>query len=71
MAKKKDPMSFREPYQGIIKNYYNNIDIASRRWVETGDPGYSWQYHRLIKELCDLKEWIKKEEKKLTESGDL
>lgn len=46
-----------------------NIDIASEQYTKTGDTGYLWQYERLKKELCELKEEIKAKEAKAF--GDL
>ena len=61
----KDPLEFRGPYQSIIKNLINNINICSRRWVETGDTGYGVAMKRYIKEVEELKTFIKKEEIRL------
>ena len=62
---KKDPLEFRGPYQGIIKNLLNNIDICSRRQFETGDAGYGVSMKGYIKEVEELKTFIKKEEIRL------
>ena len=62
---KKDPLEFRHQYQGIIKNLINNINICSRRWVETGEPGYGVAMKRYIQEVEELKTFIKKEELRL------
>ena len=62
---KKDPLEFRGPYQGIIKNLINNINICSRRWVETGYDGYGVAMKGYIKEVEELKTFIKKEEIRL------
>ena len=62
---KKDPLEFRKPYQQIIRNLINNINICSRRWVETGDPGYGVAMKRYIQEVEELKTFIKKEEIRL------
>ena len=62
-------LKIREPYQKIIHNLSRNIDIASEQYTRTGDPGYMWQYERLKKELCELKEEIKAKEAKAF--GDL
>ena len=61
----KDPLEFRGPYQSVIRNLINNINICSRRWVETGDAGYGVAMKRYIKEVEELKTFIKKEELKL------
>ena len=61
----KDALEFRGPYQGIIRNLINNINICSRRWVETGDPGYGVAMNRYIEEVEELKTFIKKEELRL------
>ena len=55
-------LEFRQQYQGIIKNLINNINICSRRWVETGDAGYGVAMKGYIKEVEELKTFIKKEE---------
>ncbi len=62
---KKDPLGFRHQYQGIIRNLINNINICSRRWVETGDAGYGVAMKRYIEEVEELKTFIKSEEKRL------
>ncbi len=63
MTGKKNPLEFRQPYYNIIKNLLNNIDICSRRLFETGDAGYRVAMKRYIKEVEELKTFIKKEEK--------
>lgn len=62
-------LKIREPYQKIIQNLSRNIDIASEQYTRTGDTGYLWQYERLKKELCELKEEVKAKEAKAF--GDL
>ena len=62
---KEDPLGFRHQYQGIIRNLINNINICSRRWFETGDPGYGVAMKGYIKEVEELKTFIKKEELRL------
>ena len=61
----KEPLEFRGPYQSVIRNLINNINICSRRWVETGDAGYGVAMKRYIKEVEELKTFIKKEELRL------
>ena len=61
----KEPLDFRQQYQGIIKNLINNINICSRRQFETGDPGYGVAMKGYIKEVEELKTFIKKEEIRL------
>ena len=61
----KEPLDFRQQYQGIIKNLINNINICSRRQFETGDPGYGVAMKGYIKEVEELKTFIKKEELRL------
>ena len=58
----KDPLEFRGPYQSVIRNLINNINICSRRWVETGYDGYGVAMKGYIKEVEELKTFIKKEE---------
>jgi len=60
MEKKWD--SFRQQYQGIIKNLLNNVDICNRRYVEEGEEGYLVQREVYIKEIEELKTFIKKKE---------
>ena len=55
-------LEFRQQYQGIIRNLINNINICSRRWVETGDAGYGVAMKGYIEEVEELKTFIKKEE---------
>ena len=62
---KKDPLEFRHQYQGIIRNLINNINICSRRWLETGYDGYGVAMKGYIKEVEELKTFIKKEEIRL------
>ena len=61
----KEPLDFRQQYQGIIKNLINNIDICSRRYFETGDAGYDVARKRYIEEVEEMKTFIKKEEIRL------
>ena len=61
----KEPLDFRQQYQGIIKNLINNIDICSRRYFETGEPGYDVARKRYIEEVEEMKTFIKKEEIRL------
>ena len=63
MEKKWD--SVRQQYQGIIKNLLNNVDICNRRYVEEGEEGYLVQRDVYIKEIEELKTFIKKKELKL------
>ena len=57
---------FRDPYQGIIRNLINNIDICNERYAkDNGDEGYMVARGKYIKELEDLKTWIKKKEVEL------
>ena len=58
---------YRKQFQGIIENLQNNIDIADRQYVETGDTGCLWQYYRLIEEIKKIKNQILKREKDLKE----
>ena len=60
MEKKWD--GFRDQYQGIIKNLLNNVDICNRRYVEEGEEGYLVQREVYIKEIEELKTFIKKKE---------
>jgi hypothetical protein len=53
---------FRQPYQGIIKNLINNIDICNERYVKEGEEGYMAAKEKYIKELTELKTFIKKKE---------
>ena len=61
----KGPLDFRQQYQGIIKNLINNINICSRRQFETGDAGYGVAMKGYIKEVEEMKTFIKSEEKRL------
>ena len=60
-----DPLGFRQPYQGIIRNLINNIDICTDRYFLEGDPGYMVARKKYIKELEELKTFIKKKEVEL------
>ena len=55
----------RKQYAGIIKNLLNNIDICNERYVKDGNDGYMFARAKYIKELEELKTFIKKEEKRL------
>ena len=57
-------LQFREPYQDTIRNYINNINICNREYVRTGDEGYMVMRAKYIKEVEDLKTWIKENEPK-------
>ena len=57
--------NYRKQFQGIIENLQNNIDIADRRYTETGDKGSLWQYYRLIGEIKKIKDKILTKEKEL------
>lgn len=63
--KHKDPLGFRQPYQGIIRNLINNIDICNERYAKEGEEGYMFARGKYIKELTELKTWIKKKEVEL------
>jgi len=60
MDKKWD--DFRDQYQGIIRNLINNIDICNERFVKEGEGGYMAARDKYIKELTELKTFIKKKE---------
>ena len=62
---KKDLLEFRESYQGIIRNLINNINICNRQYVKTGDDGYMVMREKYVKEVEELKTFIKKEELRL------
>ena len=53
---------FRKQYQSIIKNLMNNVDICNRRYVEEGEQGYLVQREAYIKEIEELKTFIKNQE---------
>ncbi|MBC8429047.1 MAG: hypothetical protein H8D95_00525 [Candidatus Endolissoclinum sp.] len=61
---------FREQYQGIIKNLINNVDICNRRFAEEGEEGYLIQREAYIKEIEELKTFIKEKEIELGYYGD-
>ena len=63
MDKKWD--DFRDPYQGIIKNLLNNVDICNERYIKSGDEGYMVQRKVYIKEIEEIKTMIKKKEREL------
>ncbi len=56
---------YRKPYAGIIKNLLNNIDICNERYAKEGEEGYMFARGKYIKELTELKTWIKKKEVEL------
>ena len=62
---KKDPLEFRKPYQQIIRNLINNINICNRQYVKTGNEGYMVMREKYVKEVEELKTFIKKEELRL------
>ena len=62
---KKDPLEFRKPYQEIIRNLINNINICNRQYVKTGNEGYMVMRAKYVKEVEELKTFIKKEELRL------
>ena len=61
---------FREQYMGIIQNLINNVDICNRRFVEEGEEGYLIQRDVYIKEIEELKTFIKQKEIELGYYGD-
>ncbi len=61
----KDFFEFRNPYQDTIRNLINNINICNRQYVNTGEEGYMVQRAKYVKEVEELKTFIKKEEVKL------
>ena len=61
----KDFFEFRKPYQNTIRNLINNINICNREYVKTGEEGYMVQRAKYVKEVEELKTFIKKEEKRL------
>ena len=64
-AVKKDPLEFRKPYQEIIRNLINNINICNRQYVKTGNEGYMVMRAKYVEEVEELKTFIKKEELRL------
>ena len=62
---KKEWDGLRKQYAGIIKNLLNNIDICNERYVRDGNEGYMFAKEKYVKELKELKTFIKKEEKRL------
>ena len=58
----KDFFEFRKPYQDTIRNLINNINICNRQYVQTSDEGYMVQRAKYVKEVEELKTFIKKEE---------
>jgi hypothetical protein len=56
---------FRQQYNGIIKNLLNNVDICNRRYAEEGEEGYLVQRKAYIKEIEELKIFIKQKELEL------
>ena len=56
---------FRDQYQGIIKNLINNIDICDERFVKESEDGHMVAKEKYIKELEELKTFIKKKEVEL------
>ena len=61
----KDFFEFRRPYQDTIRNLINNINICNRQYVKTGEEGYMVQRAKYVKEVEELKTFIKKEETRL------
>ena len=61
----KDFFEFRKPYQVTIRNLINNINICNRQYVKTGEEGYMVQREKYVKEVEELKTFIKKEELRL------
>ena len=61
----KDFFEFRNLYQDTIRNLINNINICNRQYVKTGEEGYMIQRAKYVKEVEELKTFIKKEEVRL------
>ena len=58
----KDFFEFRKPYQSVIRNLINNINICNKQYVNTGEEGYMVMRAKYVKEVEELKTFIKKEE---------
>lgn len=56
---------FRKQYNGIIKNLLNNVDICNERYAKEGEEGYLIQRKVYIKEIEELKTFIKQKELEL------
>jgi hypothetical protein len=54
----------RKPYQGIIRNLINNINICNRRYAEEGEEGYMIMREKYIKEVEKIKTMIIEKESK-------
>ena len=65
MEQVKDFFEFRKPYQDTIRNLINNINICNRQYVKTGEEGYMVQRAKYVKEVEELKTFIKEEEVRL------
>ena len=65
VEKVKDFFEFRNLYQDTIRNLINNINICNRQYVNTGEEGYMVQRAKYVKEVEELKTFIKKEEVRL------
>ena len=61
----KDFFEYRKLYQDTIRNLINNINICNRQYVKTGEEGYMIQRAKYVKEVEELKTFIKKEEVRL------
>jgi hypothetical protein len=54
----------RKPYQDIIRNLINNINICNKEYVKTGDEGYMVMREKYIKEVEKIKTMITEKESK-------
>jgi hypothetical protein len=54
----KDPLKFRRKYQSTIVDLSQQVDQVSRRLMTSGSASDLIEYHRLVDEICSLKEWI-------------
>ena len=53
-----DPLEFRRKYEGIIKNYNNNVDQCAKQWLLSGEYERLVGYYMYVQKREELKDWI-------------
>jgi|TARA_Y100000389_G_C17367774_1_gene467279 hypothetical protein len=61
-----DPLKFRRKYEGIIKNYTNNVDQCAEQWLLSGEYEWLAGYYMYVQKIEELKDWIVKKESEMS-----
>jgi|TARA_B110000211_G_scaffold65009_1_gene74843 hypothetical protein len=60
-----DKLEFREKYQGIIKNYTNNLDQCAKQWLLTGSYEWLSGYYMYVDKIEEIKKLIVERESEI------